>query len=167
MLRRYLKVIQIVVPLLAIIFYILPLGLTTAQNGGGPPENSPYRGPLPPTGETAPLPASDLPGLDNPESCENGDRISQNPTCFQERLDTANDIQPSASRTTVITLPGTPKSPPALTLAQPTPMIIPNDQLSLIQYCESTGLCPNIKIVQRAILDRPYAVLPSPEFIRT
>jgi subtilisin family serine protease len=38
--------------------------------------------------------------------------------------------------------------------------------LSLIQYCQSTGLCPNIKVIQKPILDRPFARLPSPEFIQ-
>jgi hypothetical protein len=172
MLRRYLKIMQIVVPLLAIIFYILPLGLTTAQNGGGPPENGPYRGPLPPTGETAPLPASEVATESFlSQGCDDQDRAGQagsNPACDQEGPDITNDIESSAARaskTTVLIPPATPASPPTLTLAQPIPTIIPNDQLSLIQYCESTGLCPNIKIIQRAILDRPYAVLPSPEFI--
>jgi hypothetical protein len=165
MLRRYLKVMQIVVPLLAIIIYILPLGFTTAQNGGGPPENRPYRGSLPPTGETVSLPASEV-TTESFQGCDSKDiaigQAGSSSNCGQKSAGTTEDTESAAT----IAPPAGLSSPTTLIPSSLIPTKVPSDQWSLIQYCQSTDDCPNIKIIQRTILDRPYAVLPSPEFIR-
>jgi Subtilase family len=160
---------QIVVPLLAIIFYILPLGFTTAQNGGGPPENSPYRGPLPPTGETVQLPASEVTTeslSDDAQGCDSKDvaigQAGSGSNCGQVSADITENTESAATLASPVRL----TSPTTLIPSSIIPTKVPSDQWSLIQYCQSTDLCPNIKIIQRTILDRPYAVLPSPEFIR-
>jgi hypothetical protein len=163
MLKRYLKVMQIIVPLLAIIFYILPLGFTTAQNGGGPPENSLYRGLLPPTGETVPLPASEV--TTESQGCDSNNiaigQAGSSSNCGQKSADITEKTESAATLASPVKL----TSPTTLIPSSMIPTKVPSDQWSLIQYCQSTD-CPNIKIIQRTILDRPYAVLPSPEFIR-
>ena len=155
---------QIVVPLLAIIIYILPLGLTTAQNGGGPPENSPYRGSLPPTGETVSLPASEV-TTESFSGCDSKDvaigQAGSSSNCGQKSAGKTENTESAAT----LASPATLSSPTTVIPSSIIPTKVPSDQWSLIQYCESTD-CPNIKIIQRTILDRPYAVLPSPEFIR-
>jgi Subtilase family len=165
MLSQYLKVIQIVVPLLAIIFYILPLGLTTAQNGGGsPPSNDPYaqltQGPPPPSSSSG---TGAVP--DNAQGCNSKDiaiaQAGSSSNCGQLSAGTTEDTESAAT----LASPATLTSPTTLIPSSIIPTKVPSDQWSLIQYCQSTD-CPNIKIIQRTILDRPYAVLPSPEFIR-